>query len=510
MKAKYLLIASALTTLPGFAQETYENEKLTESDLNGTARYVGMGGAMEALGADISTMQSNPAGIGLFRRSQVTISGGLVMQGNAPAYVKGDKTNASFDQVGFVYAMRAGERTFVNMGFNYHKSKNFNFLLGAANRLNNASANKLTYQKLRNGAFDGDDGAYSGFDHLNVKGFKMDGSEVYNYPAADYQINREHYGYIGDYDFNLSANLSDAVYLGLTASYKDVNYRHRGIYTENLVGDGRNYPVNYGDIRSVDGDGIDLKLGIIVRPIETSPFRFGAYVQTPTWYDLTMSYSNSITGSLVEGGNVESYDYKIFTPWKFGFSLGHTVGKQLALGATYEYADYSTTKTRIIDGQRIDWYYDDVITYSHNDADMNEHTSQTLKGVSLLKLGAEYKPISNLALRVGYNYESAHYDDQGVKGVYDNGNLVHSPGIYYTSSGDYTNWKATNRFTCGLGYNIDNWNIDLAYQYSTQKGDFHPFADYVDRESTAEDNIGTVSEVKNNRSQLLLTVGYRF
>ena len=296
----------------------------------------------------------------------------------------------------------------------------------------------------------------------------------------------------------------------MTASYKDVNYRHRGIYTENLVGDGRNYPVNYGDIRSVDGDGIDLKLGIIVRPIETSPFRFGAYVQTPTWYDLTMSYSNSITGSLVEGGNVESYDYKIFTPWKFGFSLGHTVGKQLALGATYEYADYSTTKTRIIDGQRIDWYYDDVITYSHNDADMNEHTSQTLKGVSLLKLGAEYKPISNLTLRVGYNYESAHYDDQGVKGVYDNGNLVHSPGIYYTSSGDYTNWKATNRFTCGLGYNIDNWNIDLAYQYSTQKGDFHPFADYVDRESTAEDNIGTVSEVKNNRSQLLLTVGYRF
>ena len=320
MKAKYLLIASALTTLPGFAQETYENEKLTGSDLNGTARYVGMGGAMEALGADISTMQSNPAGIGFFRRSQVTISGGLVMQGNAPAYVKGDKTNASFDQVGFVYAMRAGERTFVNMGFNYYKSKNFNFLLGAANRLNNASANKLTYQKLRNGAFDGDDGAYSGFDHLNVKGFKMDGSEVYNYPAADYQINREHYGYIGDYDFNLSANLSDAVYLGLTASYKDVNYRHRGIYTENLVGDGRNYPVNYGDIRSVDGDGIDLKLGIIVRPIETSPFRFGAYVQTPTWYDLTMSYSNSITGSLVEGGqrgvirlqNLHAVEIRIF------------------------------------------------------------------------------------------------------------------------------------------------------------------------------------------------------
>lgn len=510
MKVKYLLVASALTSFPVFAQETYENEKLTGSDLNGTARYVGMGGAMEALGADISTMSSNPAGIGLFRHSQLAISGGLVMQGNAPSWVTGNKTNASFDQVGFVYVVRASEKSFINMGFNYRKSKNFDFLLGAANQLSNASSNKLTYQKIRNGAFADDDGAYSGADYLNVKGFGMDGKDVYNYPAADYKMNRKHYGYIGDYDFNISANLSNAVYLGFTASYKDVNYRHQGIYTENLVGEKRNYPVHYTDARTVDGDGIDLKLGIIVRPIESSPFRFGAYVQTPTWYDLTVNYNTSITGSPTEGGNQESYDYKIFTPWKFGFSLGHTIGKQLALGATYEYSDYSTVKSRIIDAQSIDWYYADVTTYSHNDVDMNEHTRQTLKGVSLLKLGAEFKPISCLALRLGYNYESAHYDEQGVKGVYADGNLVHSPGIYYSSSADYTNWKATNRFTCGLGYNVNNWNIDLAYQYSTQKGEFHPFADYIDHESSAEDNIGTVSEVKNNRSQLLLTIGYRF
>lgn len=510
MNAKYLFIASALTALPVFAQETYENAKLVGSDLNGTARYVGMGGAMEALGADISTMSSNPAGIGLFRRSQATVSGGLVMQGSAPSWVRGDKTNASFDQIGLVYAVRASDRTFVNVGFNYHKSKNFDFLLGAANGLNNASSNKLTYQKIRNGAFNDDDGAYSGADYLNVKGFGMEGQTIYNYAASDYQMNREHYGYIGDYDFNVSVNLSDVVYLGLTVGYKDVNYRHDGIYSEDLVGQDRTYPVYYSDSRRVDGDGFDAKLGIIVRPIETSPFRFGAYVQTPTWYDLTMTYTTSITGSPTEGGNRESYDYKVFTPWKFGFSLGHTVGKQLALGATYEYSDYSTTKSRIIDGQRIDWYYDDVVTYSHNDEAMNAHTKQTLKGVSLLKIGAEYKPIDNLALRVGYNYESAHYEERAVKGTYADYTLVHSPGIYYSSSADYTNWKATNRFTCGVGYNVNNWNIDLAYQYSTQKGDFHPFATYIDKESKAEDCVGTVSELKNNRSQLLLTVGYRF
>ena len=60
-----------MTSMSMMAQETYENTKLAETDLNGTAKYVGMGGALEALGADISTMGTNPAGIGLFRNSSI-------------------------------------------------------------------------------------------------------------------------------------------------------------------------------------------------------------------------------------------------------------------------------------------------------------------------------------------------------------------------------------------------------------------------------------------------------
>ena len=56
-----------------FAQDTYQSAAIADNDLNGTARYVGMGGAMEALGADISTIGSNPAGIGLFRKSQAAL-----------------------------------------------------------------------------------------------------------------------------------------------------------------------------------------------------------------------------------------------------------------------------------------------------------------------------------------------------------------------------------------------------------------------------------------------------
>ena len=67
---KYLFLAAlSLAMLPAAAQDTYENARLLGSDLNGTARYVGMGGALDALGADISLTGTNPAGIGLFRQT---------------------------------------------------------------------------------------------------------------------------------------------------------------------------------------------------------------------------------------------------------------------------------------------------------------------------------------------------------------------------------------------------------------------------------------------------------
>lgn len=99
-----MVAAMAAVTMPVAAQETYQDTKLIGNDLNGTARYVGMGGAMEALGADISTISSNPAGLALFRKGQVTLSAGVVSQaeadtkpsfGGISAYINGDKTNLS-------------------------------------------------------------------------------------------------------------------------------------------------------------------------------------------------------------------------------------------------------------------------------------------------------------------------------------------------------------------------------------------------------------------------------
>ena len=56
------------------AQSVYDGVKIADKDLNGTARFVGMGGAMGALGGDITTMGTNPAGIDIYRSNDVMTS----------------------------------------------------------------------------------------------------------------------------------------------------------------------------------------------------------------------------------------------------------------------------------------------------------------------------------------------------------------------------------------------------------------------------------------------------
>ena len=511
MKRIYLTVASlAFTSFVAVAQETYENTKLIDNDLKGTARYVGMGGAMEALGADLSTIGTNPAGLGLFRKGKADLSFGLVNQTGMNKFNSLSKTNMSFDQIGVVFNLSKTPNASINIGFNYHKSRNFDQLLNAANTLNNASQNKLTYQKYRNQVFkERKDLTYSQLDALYMDNLLYDNrtKKYYNFPATGYLYNQENKGYIGEYDMNLSANLNDRVYLGLTMGIHDVHYKGYAEYTENFVHNANNIPgLTLNDSREITGTGFDVKLGAIVRPMAESPFRLGAYIHTPVWYDLTTSNYTVLTDGTARPNVGETYDFRVNTPWKFGLSAGTTLADRIALGATYEYAAYNAMQTRIKDGGTYDWYYGTYYESSHNDRAMNNHTEDALKGQHTLKLGAEARITDHFSLRAGYNYLSALYKDAAVK----DGSL-NSPGTYYASSTSYVNWKDTNRFTFGLGWNVWRFNIDLAYQYSQQNGTFYPFMNYHEGSApSVEDNIANPTQVNNKQHQLLLTMGYKF
>lgn len=566
MKKILTAFSFAMLGVAAMAQETYDNAQLATKDLNGTARYVGMGGAMEALGADITTMNTNPAGVGLFRRSMITCSFGFNSLSGTKDIGK-DKTKASFDHVGFVYVMRSGRHSYVNFGASYTKSRNFNQIVTAAGRLNGASQNKVSSMKNYNdfyrledhngeltsqwGSNDYPDLAYNQVDYLysnallggknseligmNANGYKggyyfgdangaLDASgnpRAAYYDATGYDFRRGSSGYIGEYNFNLSGNSKDRFYWGLTFGMYDVNYRSASVYKENLVNSAQKAigDVTIADERTISGSGFDVKAGVIVRPIEESPFRVGLYLHTPTWYDLKTENRTTLLSNLAEGygkGNQSTsgrYDYKFYTPWRFGGSLGYTVGNYLALGATYEYADYSYCDIRVNDGGSYD-YWGNYYEETSRDEAMKNNIKSVLKGVSTLKIGAEYKPTRNVALRLGYNYVSPMYNKNGYKD-----GTLNSYSNYYSSTTDYTNWKATDRVTAGIGYAYKKFSVDLAYQYSRTEGEFFPFMSYSDlaavggdktKYDAGYDNFCDGKKVTDNRHQVLLTLGYKF
>ena len=535
-KIVFAALAMAVV-LPAAAQDTYESGRLLGSDLNGTARYVGMGGAMEALGADISTTGTNPAGIGLFRRNAASISFGLVSQTDAQEFDGRSTTNLSFDQAGFVYSMRMDRSSFINLAFNYHKSRNFNQILNVADHaLREASSNILTSEKDWQGYYslgmsrDGDLLGYvsptssqqalnfSQLDWLNANVLSDEdefapGNYVLNGLAGyAYNFDRAHRGWINDFDFTLSGNSDDRFYWGLTVGMHDVRYKGYSEYAEALrfSSGEEGGKVSYGDMRTIKGTGVDVKAGIIFRPVEYSPFRVGLYINTPTWYDLTSENTTAIVNKSALGSNLDgtftdsgdianSYDFRYYTPWKFGLSLGHTIGQNLALGATYEYSDYGASQNRVKDGY--DAYGEED---SYCDRPMKENTEYVLKGVSTLKLGVEFKPVPEVAFRAGYNYISPAYNKNGVRDM-----TIDSYGVKYASTSDYVNWDSTNRFTCGIGCKLGNMNLDLAYQYSATDGEFYPMQPDLFKTADIKGDVQSAS-VSNKRHQVLLTLGYTF
>ena len=528
-------LLTAMAAVPAFSQETYESAQIATEDLNGTAKYVGMGGAMEALGADISTIGTNPAGIGLFRKSWVGTSFGLSTSPEQAGFANTGKTNADFGQIGFVVSSRVNRNSYINIGFNYHKGRNFNEILAATGGLNGGSQNKLSYMKGKIGSYlyGGFDPAvssgneYIGFedsnsdytsrtfsqvDYLYWNAFIPDTQGTFGYnEASGYDYQRETRGYIGNYDINISGNSNNRFYWGVTVGIKDVHYDCTTVYTENLIDAANNSVggVTLSDSRIITGQGYDVKAGVIIRPVEDSPFRFGVSVATPTWYELTSDnvlnlYNNSSVGSYDTGRSSEEYTYKVFTPWKLGVSLGHTVDQTLALGLSYEFADYSSLSNRYI----TEMAHDGMASKSEKDPEMNANTEYSLAAVHTLKLGAELKITPELAVRAGYNYVSPMYKTEGYR---DGG--LNSDGVYYSSTTDYTNWKTVHRTTFGLGYAKDHLSIDLAYQYQTRKGDFYPFQSLTvldDNGAVDMENSVSPTAVKDQRHQLILTLGYKF
>lgn len=528
------------------AQSQYDVIRFMDNELNGTARFVGMGGAMGALGADLSTMSTNPAGIGMYRSNDVALTFGFnANYSNADLggiVSKEKRTKASFDQIGFVWSNKIGNKTnlrYVNFGFNYRKRANFNRQFSSAGGFSDGASlswqmadmlwqagdgvgryyNTLgDFNDLLDAGFKGSKlgdpytdsyfygtpylssmGARTGLlDPLLAEGSLLDDPEAklkgflpWNSDGHQYYSREE--GGVEEYDFNLSFNVQDRYYFGVTVGAYSLNYNRYSSYGENIV-DGEakgNFTLN--NWYKQEGTGFDVKLGAIIRPFEYSPFRIGFSIHTPIWYSVTEYHTATLTAgatSFPEGAqyteNLSDYlnpeyvwDYRLTTPWRFGVSMGTIVSGMMALDAEYEYAKYSSAHLEDVDGYELNG---------------TTAVNESLKGVHTFRVGMETKLTSAFSMRAGYNFQSSPIHEDSFKNI---------PFTDETrTDAEYLNLKSRQAVTFGMGYRGRLFYADVAYKYDFYKANFYAFG--------SSDIELPATKVNNERHQVLFTLGVHF
>ena len=522
-KIAFSLATAFLCALSLQAQTTYEAANLLGSDLDGTARYVGMGGAMSALGADVSTIRTNPAGIALYRSCDLMATFGGVGITQKTNNFTNFQPRGTFDNIGLVIASKhsnEGVLRFVNFGFNYQKVKDFNGKMYWSGNLNGLSQTaQMAWQVYQNDPTIGDaffdqsneqwgfthhnyydDPNYGWLSLLGADGRLVDATafnEGQFYPSSYGEYSGEEKGSISEYDFNLSFNFVDQVYLGATLGITDVYYAYNSVYREDFE-DGNYTLENWYKTR---GTGYNLRLGAIIRPIEESSFRIGVAASTPTFYSHLTDYNSAKVSTTLydagvdENGNVADVQYQMDTmsedafggdcytkytniaPGNVNVSLGYTLESGLALGAEWEYTDYSTVRLYEGDGRE-----NKVI---------NEHTKGNLCGQHTFRVGLEKKFFDSLYARLGYNYATGGYKSDAWKMI---------PINSVQTNTDYKNILNTNTFSGGIGFRGEVLYADLALAYSTRNADFYPFENV---------NLKAIPMTRNTFKGIA-TLGFRF
>lgn len=533
------------------AQGVTDVLRYSKNDITGTARYMGMAGAFNALGGDISTLSQNPAGIGIYRSSEVVATldlGGVETNSEVPENslgitgpgLKNSRFNIGCNNLGYVGTFITGNRTGLinfNVGFAYNRQagqkRRYKVTQNdMANGLSDYVADLTNIWGANNPGTSSADLAIpedinkfdpyydSSAPWLSILGYNAyvinpvtDASgNYYNglYPneavgiGGDLIMNEKYR--IDEYTFNAGGNFSNMVYWGLGIGVADLNFEQRIQYDEyywqkgnpQTVGNYQNFQLN--NYLNTSGTGVNVKFGLIVRP--TSSLRLGVAVHTPTWYKMTDSYGadlQSFNVAELEGKNsdrintpADSWDYKMRTPWKFQVGGAYIFGKSGLVSFDYERVDYSYINLKDEDG------FTESFRYT------NEDIKNQLKGVNTFRVGTEIRLTPATSLRLGYANQSSAYTD-AVKNdqsdIYPSGTIP-----------NYVIDRGTQYYTGGLGYRLGSVFVDMAFVWKENQQDAYMFPTV-----RAMQNNQEVTIIQSQRNRLttssykfLVTAGFKF
>lgn len=496
MKTLYILPILLLTALGGFSQTTADIVRYSQSTNFGTARSTAMSGAFGALGGDLSTFSTNPAGIGVFRKSEVSITPSLSFSNTKSGSRSASDNSFQMGDAGAVISFYSPDfdwRGF-NFGINYTNMNNYNrktdqYIANSPTSFSQAIAQQANYD-IAAGFMPGIMETLASESNVIIWNEAIGFYDpVVMKPTRTHQRkNIKEDGYQGEYAFTFGTNYKDKLYLGLTIGLQSIYYKSKSVYAETPDKDNF-YELDYFDYLEqlkTTGVGTNLKFGVIYRPIPE--LRLGATIHTPTYYSMTDRYYSDMY-SLYQTPDAEGYydylsdpyeykyDYDMRTPWRALLSVATVLNQKAILSVDYEYIDYTSAKLSNGDG-----YYD--FYDSEEGPGTNDDIKRYLRSTHNVRIGAEYRYNSLFSLRGGYSYYASPYK--------------HDKSLLKLQT-----------VSAGFGLNFGPFYCDAAYLYKFSK-DTTLFYSYLDPEDAFYDVISEPVRNKYNNHEARITLGVRF
>jgi hypothetical protein len=493
-KAGLIMILVSAMFLRSYSQNVDDALRYSQLFYSGTARFMGMGGAFTALGGDLSSISLNPAGTGVFRSFELTISPEMFYNNTSSRWNNSSKSDFRYifnlSQIGAVInlvpAGRESGLVNLNLAYSFNRTNNFYENITIEGISNNSSitdawrtqADGYSKNDLSNAAWLAKEtyliDTLSGSKTVYASIFSYYGENANNtYGQTIRQvINNE--GYSGEHAFSLGGNFSNKFYFGATLGINKFkytgNYQHIESDDANAIYDFKS--LSYNDHLEASGTGYSLKLGTIIKPIEF--LRIGLALHSPVIYRISEYYQDNLTSifdTYVDGVNKYDaqnpkmkYSYTLTTPFKVVAGIGFQIKKLALLSADYEYLDYRMAQFS-------------KASDSYNYSNENQGIKDILKSASNLRFGAEFR-LSSLYLRTGYSYYGKAF-----------------------SSAEPNNSLNYNGPSFGIGFRQKFFYFDMAYTTLSGTSKYYMYNDpgYLEP-----------ATIKNTRNTFTATMGFKF
>jgi hypothetical protein len=417
MKKAALIIISVFI-LAGVIRAQNIDDALRYSQVfySGTARFNSMGGAFTALGADPSSLSQNPAGIGVYRSSELSLTPQLNYINSTTNFdgITSDYLyNFTLNQGGFISNIISNQKsrglTSFNFGYSFNMTNNLNQNV-LVSGINNSSSIADSWAWNSEGThftdLAGPEGiAYDTWilDTITGSGGNYYGTVFSNYgdnPPSVYgqEVRRSsiYEGYLGEHAISFGGNYANKIYFGTTFGINVLRYYS---YFEHVESTDANLASEFKSMDYIDyfedrGTGFTFKFGLIAKPVEM--IRIGLAFHTPTYYKIDEYFYEDISSKFTDGSDYHAhneplrFNYALNTPFRFLAGIGVQIQKSALLSADYEYVDYSSA-----------YFFQTGDGYNYSDK--NNDIRGSLGSASNFRVGGEFR-LNKFYLRSGYGY----------------------------------------------------------------------------------------------------------